>query len=78
MKYNIKAFDKAVEEYKQILKKHIKEKILFIETDFNNKKAFFSLAPLSKAVHELKGDMQVVVKDQKITNLNLKKQISRN
>jgi hypothetical protein len=59
MKYNKKEFDSAVDSYKKQLKK-AKKKTIFIVFDISNKNAFYSLAPLSKAVHELKGDVSCI------------------
>ncbi|MEK6984658.1 MAG: hypothetical protein AABX33_08850 [Nanoarchaeota archaeon] len=56
MKYNEKEFNSAVKEYKGQLEK-FSGKSVFLVFDIQNEKAFFSLAPLSRALHELKADL---------------------
>jgi len=75
MKYNKALFNKAVKDYELHLKGHIEEKIVFVVSDTKNKDAFFSLAPLSRAVHNLKGDMHVIVTDRKSGNLQVLKDV---
>ena len=56
MKYNENAFNSAVENYK----KHVnnaKNKNFFIIFDISNKDAFYSIAPLSRALHNLSNDV---------------------
>ncbi|MBI2656835.1 hypothetical protein HYX03_03790 [Candidatus Woesearchaeota archaeon] len=55
MKYNENMFNSAVEEYKKHLK-NIRGKDFLIIFDIKNKDAFFSIAPLSRALHDLKND----------------------
>jgi len=58
MKYNKKAFDAAVKQYKQVFKGFkLKNKAFMIIFNEDNEKAFLSLAPLSRAIHELGGDI---------------------
>ena len=58
MKYNEKLFNSAVETYKKILKKiDVKGKNFFIIFKTLDKDAFYSLAPLSRALHELGADV---------------------
>ncbi|MBN4049111.1 hypothetical protein JYT91_00670 [archaeon AH-315-M20] len=64
MKYDEKKFNSSVEEYKKILG-NAKEKSFLIVFDIKNKKAFFSIAPLSRALHELGADVHVIGKDRK-------------
>lgn len=64
MKYNDKEFFSAVSEYKKILK-DIKGNSFLLVFDISNKKAFLSIAPLSRAVHELEADMHVWGIDKK-------------
>ena len=52
MKYDDKAFNSAVEEYKGILEKAKNSSFLVI-FDVKNRNAFLSIAPLSRALHEL-------------------------
>jgi len=56
MKYDEKAFNSAVDDYKKRLDS-IKGKKLFIVFDIKNKDAFYSIAPLSRALHELGNDV---------------------
>src|SRR3990167_5855007 len=56
MKYDEKKFNSAVEEYKKILG-NIKNKSFLLVFDISNKKAFLSIAPLSRAIDELESDM---------------------
>ena len=64
MKYDENKFNSSVEEYKKILGS-IKKKSFLIIFDIKNKKAFFSLAPLSRTLHELGADVHVVGKNEK-------------
>jgi hypothetical protein len=59
MKYDGKKFNSAVKEYRSILG-NIKGKSFFVVFDMSNRKAFFSIAPLSRAVHELGADMNAM------------------
>jgi len=56
MKYSEKDFNSAVAEYKKTLRKFSKKSV-FIVFDISNKEAFYSLAPMSRALHELKSDV---------------------
>jgi len=56
MKYNEDAFNSAVDDYKNKIK-DAKGKTFFIVFDISNKEAFYSIAPLSKALHELGCDV---------------------
>ncbi len=56
MKYDEKKLNSAVLEYKKILGE-IKNKSFLVVFDISNKKAFLSIAPLSRAVDELECDM---------------------
>ncbi|MBU1198826.1 MAG: hypothetical protein KKF46_02040 [Nanoarchaeota archaeon] len=69
MKYDLKAFDSAVKYYEKHLKK-FKKKNIFVVLDTNNEKAFFSIAPLSRAAHNLGCDMgvRVIQKTSKALN----------
>ena len=70
MRYNIKKLTKITNNYKKILGK-IKGKTILVILDLNNKKAFYSLAPLSKAIHELDADMNVKVINKTSSGLNI-------
>lgn len=59
MKYNENVFNSAIKDYKKITK-DVKGKNFFIVFDINNKDAFFSIAPLSRALHELGVDVSCV------------------
>jgi hypothetical protein len=56
MKYDEQKFISSVEEYKKILG-NVKSKSFLIVFKNDDKNAFFSLAPLSRAIHELGGDV---------------------
>ncbi len=58
MRYDSKEFNSAVKYYKDFLKS-LKPKTLFIRGNFN-KKAFLSIAPLSRAAADLKIDVNVM------------------
>jgi hypothetical protein len=58
MKYNLKAFNNAVKYYEQRLKK-FRNKDVFMVFEAKNDKAFFSLAPLSRALHNLGCELDV-------------------
>ena len=59
MKYNEGAFNSAVEDYKNQLK-NAKGRNFFIVFDISNRNAFYSIAPLSRALHELSFDVSCV------------------
>lgn len=77
MKYNIKTFNKEVEEFKKILKGKVEEKVVFIEIKLGNKEAYYSLAPLSRAIHDLDGEMQVIITEGESENLKVLKRVWR-
>lgn len=65
MKYDEKAFNSAVKDYKATVKscrgKYTTQKNnFFVIFDINNKSAFYSIAPLSRALHELKADVSCI------------------
>src|SRR3989338_3121040 len=62
MRYNKRTFDSEAAYYAKRLGK-VKGMVVFVALDMGQPNAFFSLAPLSKAVHELEGDMHVIVED---------------
>ncbi len=65
MTFNRKQFNKEVSYYRRELKGLLgKGKAGLVEVPLSNEKAFFSLAPLSRAVHELGGDISVFVPDK--------------
>ena len=65
--YNIKKFDNSVKYYLKQLK-DIKKNV-FIKLDANNEKAFYSIAPLSKALHKLNLDIFVLSSDENYNDL---------
>jgi len=75
MKYNEKAFHRAVAYYKEKLKDKVEEKTVFVLSDLKNKEAFYSIAPLSRAVHELDGDMHVIVEDKGFSNAHILREL---
>ncbi|MAG21695.1 MAG: hypothetical protein CL943_00115 [Candidatus Diapherotrites archaeon] len=62
MKYKIKEFDKAVAYYRTKLRKMVKKgNTCVVEIPLESDQAFYSVAPLSRAIHELKADMNLFV-----------------
>ena len=55
MKYDEKSFNSAIQDYKDKIK-GAKGKCFLVIFDILNKNAFYSLAPLSRALHELGAD----------------------
>jgi hypothetical protein len=58
MKYNLKAFNDAVKYYQQNLKS-FKNKTVLIIFEAKDDKAFFSIAPLSRALHDIGCELDV-------------------
>lgn len=58
MRYNEPEFKKAVEQYKKAIGK-AKGKVFLVTFPLSNKAAFLSIAPLSRAIHELGADLNV-------------------
>jgi hypothetical protein len=56
MKYNENSFTSAVDDYKERLG-NVKGKNFFIVFDISSKEAFYSIAPLSRALHEAGADV---------------------
>lgn len=63
MKYNLRAFNSAVNYYESCLRK-FKGKNIFVVLDIRNENAFFSIAPLSRAASNLDIDIAVRVIDK--------------
>ncbi len=62
MRYNLKQFDKDVAYYKKELEGKLRKgSSCLVVLKFGNEKAFFSLAPLSRAIDELNADISVFV-----------------
>ncbi|MBS3113184.1 hypothetical protein J4418_03825 [Candidatus Woesearchaeota archaeon] len=59
MKYKKQLFDYAVKDYKRILG-DLSYKSFFLIYDLDDEKAFYSIAPLSQAIHELHSDLFVI------------------
>ncbi|MEK6828407.1 MAG: hypothetical protein AABX78_03585, partial [Nanoarchaeota archaeon] len=74
MKYNEKAFNAAVEDYKKLIK-NAKSKIFFMIFDISDKDAFYSIAPLSRALHELGADVSCVGVNKKSEALDALKDV---
>lgn len=71
MKYNIAEFNKAVAHYKKSLGKMLKKgNACLVEMPLGNEEALYSIAPLSRAVHELHAELNVFVIDRKSESLN--------
>ncbi len=77
MKYNLKIFNKEVSEYSKILKGKVENKVVFAVIDLRYKEAFYSLAPLSRAVHDLGGEIHAVVNEGVSENLNIVRRVWR-
>jgi len=70
VKYRQKAFGKAVAAYKHGLKGRLKKgQLCLVEFPISNEKAFYSVAPLSRAIHELGAEMNLFVIDKKSESL---------
>ncbi|MFH1642986.1 MAG: hypothetical protein ABIC04_08890 [Nanoarchaeota archaeon] len=75
MKYDEKKFNSAVEYYTKKLKGKVENKLMFVTINLEQQDAIFSIAPLSKAVHELEGDLHVIVEDGTNVNLGILKEV---
>ena len=75
MKYNLQTFNAEVDYYTKKLKNKVKDKVTFVILNLKQNKAFYSLAPLSRAIHNLEGDMHAMVIDESSTNLEILKDI---
>ena len=75
MKYQIQTFNSGVDYYTNRLKGKVKDKVVFVVLNLKQSKAFYSLAPLSRAIHNLGGDMHTMVIDENSTNLEIIKDI---
>jgi hypothetical protein len=69
MKYDEKEFSSAVEGYKTAIG-NAESKSFLIIFDISNKKAFFSIAPLSRALHEIGADVHVTGINKKSDSLD--------
>lgn len=75
MKYNIKEFNGGVGYYTKRLSNKVKNKVVFVILNIKQDRAFYSLAPLSRAVHNLGGEMHVVIIDENSNNLDVLKDV---
>lgn len=75
MKYNLHTFNSEVEYYTKKLKGKVEEKVVLVILNVKQHKAFHSIAPLSRAIHNLEGDMHVMVLDESNVNLEILKDI---
>ena len=69
-KYDLKKLESATNNYKKQLK-NIKGKTFLIISDIENVEAYYSLAPLSKAIHELDGDMNVQIVNKNTESIKI-------
>ncbi|MBS3101615.1 hypothetical protein J4204_05805 [Candidatus Woesearchaeota archaeon] len=74
MKYNEDEFNSAVQDYKNKIK-NAKGKNFFIVFDISNKNAFYSIAPLSMALHELGADVSCIGINKKSEGLDVLKDV---
>ena len=77
MKYDKTIFNKEVEYYTKKLKGKVEEKVTFIIVNTGNKKAFYSIAPMSRAIHNLDGDMHIIVTEKNNKNLEIVRDVWR-
>ncbi len=75
MKYNVPIFNANVDYYTKRLKGKVKDKVVFVILNLKQNKAFYSIAPLSRAVHNLGGDVHVMIIDENSTNLEIMKDV---
>jgi len=75
MKYNLHTFNAEVDYYTKKLKGRVKDKVVFVILNIKQHKAFYSIAPLSRAIHNLEGDLHVMVIDESNVNLEILKDI---
>ena len=75
MKYSRFKFNKAVRYYENQLKGKIEDKLLFLVSNLSNKEAFFSIAPLTRAIHNLQGEIHILIKEEKSENFLVLKRI---
>src|SRR3989344_1266414 len=71
MKYDSQRFNKAVAYYTGQLKGKAENRVTFAILELDHEEAFFSIAPLARAIHNLGGDLHVVVKDKKSSSLDI-------
>lgn len=74
MRYNVYKLRNAVKRYKRILK-NIQRKSVLVILDMQQKEAYYSLAPLSKAIDELGADMHIQVINKESPTLAVLKDV---
>jgi leucyl aminopeptidase (aminopeptidase T) len=74
MKYNLAAFNNAVKYYEKALKNY-KKKTILVLAHVNNDAAFYSIAPLSRAIHNLNSDMHVMFHNHDSNMFNIMKDV---
>ncbi|MDP3766077.1 MAG: hypothetical protein Q8R04_06210 [Nanoarchaeota archaeon] len=74
MKYDENEFNSAVEDYKKRINS-VEGKNFLIIFDVNNKNAFYSIAPLSRALHELEADVSCTGINEKSEGLDALKDV---
>src|SRR3989344_3497840 len=74
MKYGEKEFNSAVQHYKKLAKR-AKGRNFFIIFDISNKEAFYSIAPLSRAMHETGADVNCIGINDKSEGLEALKDV---
>ncbi|MBI2660445.1 hypothetical protein HYX07_04750 [Candidatus Woesearchaeota archaeon] len=74
MKYDEDAFNSAVEDYKKLIKAAKNQNFLII-FGVSNRQAFYSLAPLSRALHELGADASCTAINKKSEGLDALKDV---
>ncbi len=71
MKYNTRIFNEEVRHYTNLLEGKVKNNVVFITLGLKQKNAFYSLAPLSRAIHNLGGDLHVIVTREDDPNIGI-------
>jgi len=69
MKYDLTEFNSAVSAYKKLLGNVNGKDFLFV-MDAGSQVAFYSIAPLSRAVHELGADMSIICSNRKLESFD--------
>lgn len=73
-RYDLKKLELAVQKYKKVLK-NIKGKSALVVLNIKQKDAYYSLAPLSKAIDELNADINVQVIKDKSEGIDVLKEV---
>jgi len=72
MKYNLNAYNKAVAYYKKAIKEFGSKNDFFVLSELKDNKAFYALAPLSQAIHELNNEMYAKITENKKKDESIK------